>query len=46
MAGRLVATARHALTTAEATVAPQVLAADLALLTEPTAQIAGAEDGV
>jgi transposase len=40
---RLVEAVRDALTTAEATVARQVLAADLALLTELTAKIAAAE---
>ena len=43
LAERLVEAARDALTTTEATVARQVLAADLALLTELTAQIATAE---
>lgn len=46
VAGRLVAAARVALPTAEASVARQVLAADLALLADLDTQIAAAEDRI
>jgi transposase len=46
VAGRLVAAARAALPTAEAAVARQVLAADLALLDDLDAQIGAAEDRI
>jgi transposase len=46
VAGRLVAAARAALPTAEAVVARQVLAADLALLDDLDTQIAAAEDRI